>query len=304
MTTLNLLSGPLYLPPEVLQNIVSHLAVRDDALGRGVGMTSLNVALISRGFYAAQNNQFAQVPQHMQKQGTVDKLDGDGNPVPDRRGQTRQVDIIALVDVVTLTGPALHVGELLVWRDLDEAYACVMANLRNDNLWLQLRLITLDFVDNYVTGTDFDTCRHTGYFYKKAHWVFIHLADIYRRLYFSLGGHSLQCIVIKPIDWNSIRSMDVAGMLGLSLLPAVDVRFISPVLGRRVGSYIKPEVREAIQKRACRTRYHEWEPTSLEDPCPRKPWKERALASRRVGETEGDCLLRFLRVRYAEMFRL
>jgi hypothetical protein len=130
-------------------------------------LTSVDISLVSSAFNLAQREQRARLPQVWKKQGTIPLVDNDGVQVLDSRGRPKQTDRVVAVDAVKITRPVLRVRQVMIWRDLDEAYNCVMAHLDDDSLWLQLRVIALDFVDNHVTGTDFETASRTKYYYEK-----------------------------------------------------------------------------------------------------------------------------------------
>jgi hypothetical protein len=69
-------------------------------MGLGVGLTSVDVALMSPIFNSAQREQPARVPQIMKKTGTTALLDDDGNAVMDSRGRARMADVITAVEPI------------------------------------------------------------------------------------------------------------------------------------------------------------------------------------------------------------
>ena len=281
--------------------IVGFIPERDDLLGRGTGMTNLATALVCRVFNEAQDTQIATLPKVTKKRGRTIRFDEDGFPILNIRGSPKMFPNLIERDAVKIRHPPIKVQEFLVWRDLEQAYDCVLANRDNLTFWYGIKMISLDFVDNVEMGTDFTQRR----LYKKAHWVFLYLSEVYQQLHFEHHGHQLQCILIRIIDWNCMKNMDVAGLFGLSLIPAVpSVRFLPGLDRLRLDKYIATNVRKAIQLRTHRTKRYQWVPTGLENPCPRTDWQAQACRRQRRGETSGDCMLRFLRTRYSRMFKL
>lgn len=182
----------------------------------------------------------------MEKTGTTALVDDDGNAVMDSRGRTRMTDVVTAVDAIRVPRPVLRVCQTLIWRDLAEALDCVTTNLTNFRFWQSIRMISLTFVDDHLHGTNFDVAgNHRGKFlYPKAHWVFLHLADIFRELHFERGGHQLWTILVKIHNWNAIKSMDTAGMFGLSLIPALPaVKFLPAVDRHSLNRYMAAPVR-------------------------------------------------------------
>jgi hypothetical protein len=77
-------------------------------------------------------------------------------------------------------------------------------------------------------------------------------------------------MIIRPINWWSITSMDTARMFGLAQMLAIrHVRFIAPRAGSSINNYILAPVWQTIVYKARLRRVRAWSPTGLENPCPR-----------------------------------
>ena len=290
------------LPPEIIRKIIDSLDSGGDVRGRGANMTSLSIALTSHAFNEHQKSCLARVHQRRVKRRSAYI---DGNPIPNEKNGVEQVEHFTLEDEVVLSSGPLKVGEVIVWRDLNEAFDCVTSNLENWPFWIGIRAIFLDFTEDYVNGTLFAPAADRSHHYKKAHWVFLHLADTLRYLQFQYSGHRLHWLRIRILDWNAIPSMDVAGMFGLSQISALPHLHFHPAEpGKSISNYIDLEVGKHLRRRTRWSTPHKRMPTGLEEPCPRVDWKAQAPRNQKSREGEGERLQRILRTRYGQKFRL
>lgn len=98
----------------------------------------------------------ARVPRVLKYQGTQDVRDVKGRSVLTKKGSVEQEDVWTyekewmnqegrvVVEAERGIQPALRVDQVLVWRDLREAYECVRANKSHWRLWRRIRCIFLD----------------------------------------------------------------------------------------------------------------------------------------------------------------
>jgi hypothetical protein len=287
------------LPLEIIRRIIDYLDSGGDIRGRGTNMTSLSVALTSHTFNELQKSCLARVYQRRIHQGTV-HIDSN----PNLNNGVEQVGHFTLKDEVVLPSGPLRVGEVIVWRDLNEAFDCVTSNLENWSFWIGIRAIFLDFTEGYVNGTFFAPAAGRPHYYKKAHWVFIHLADILRYLQFQYSSHRLHWLRIRILDRNAILSMDVAGMFGLSQVSALPHLHFHPAEpGKAISDYIDLGVRKHLQRRTRWSMPHTWGLARFEGPYPQIDCKAQARRNHNSRE-EGEQLQRILRTRYGQMFRL
>ena len=200
--------------------------------------------------------------------------------------------------------PPLKVGQLLVWRDLDEAYRCVQRYQHDLDFWRGVRAIFLMFVEVRGQATPTHSNGPRTYHFKKAHWVFLWLSDVIRDLTRREGGHHLEWLWMEMRDSGAIMSMDGAGLFGLARMPNVtSVRFVPPV-GRPISSYVKREVRAHIRQCTSRVSVHEWSPEGTETAWMRTPWREMAERRRRARESDAELWERWMKSRLALMNRL
>ena len=89
---------------------------------------------------------------------------------------------------------------MLVWRDLNDAFACVTANQDNFDFWLRIRTIFLDWTDGHINEIVFIPCQGKRGCIKTAHWAFLVLSDIFSEVHFGRGGHNLEWFHIPVWD--------------------------------------------------------------------------------------------------------
>lgn len=306
--------GNYFVPAEVLRQVLYHTINSSEVTGRGVSAIR-NIALVSHEWNRATLSLFSKVPQRKKREGGNRKIirhkvtpvgqralgggpGGGGTGDASVQGTIeRAIALLAVElpppvfeDEVTLKGGPLQVGEVLVWRDLEQALRCVVLNRENRPFWAGIRAIFVSFVASSARGD-----------LKAAHLVFTGLKEIFDLLRGEGVEPKLQWLRLALSVWQGLEDMDAPGMFPLCQMQGIPFLRFHSATGKSLSCYISKAVRDVICSRASRARKHTWEPTGLENPC-RGDWRVQALRTKRKRDSKSECLCRFLYQKYNKMY--
>lgn len=284
------------LPAEIVRHIV-HLLMEDGPVNSRSNLGS--ASLINRRFYYAHCDELARLPQRTVTR-RVQQTDVNGAVVYGPKGKP-VLDNITCTKPEVVTKSPVRVSELLAWQDLDQAYRCVLQHRENLEFWRGIRVILVAYVENHRTGNVFRSHGPRRIQFRKAHWVFLWLAEVYRQLYRQDKKINLEWLRIEPRDGQSIMSMDAAGMFGLSQMPAIPhVCFVSPN-SQHVRFYVATSVSRYIRRCTSRKGLHSWTGNGTETAWSATPWRELAEQERQDGESDLNLWYRWMARRLGQL---
>ncbi len=249
------------------------------------------MCLINRHIYNICTNLPATLPERVIRR-RAKRRNAEGEVIRRPNGKAVMCTVTTRTPELVIT-PVIKLSEFLVWRDLDEAYNCVRQHRENLTFWMSIRVIHLRFIESFRTGNLYRRHGPRRVQFRKAHWVFLWLAGIYRELNQN-GEAKIDWLRIEISEENSIMSTDVAGVFGLSQMPGIKhLTFVSP-RGQAIRYYISTSVKRFLCRCAAQNGVYPWTGDGTETAWMETSWQERAALERKPRESDNKLWMRWM----------